>query len=77
MLIFSAVIPAQGVAGVSHSMLCACATVGLCRNQRALQGGIYFEFSGTQFKSLSELDSVVRRKKSDSRRNDEAWIGWC
>ena len=35
------VIPAQGVAGVSHSMLCACVTVGLCKSQRALQGGIH------------------------------------
>ena len=34
------VIPAQGVTGVSHSALCACLTVGLCRSQRALQGGI-------------------------------------
>jgi hypothetical protein len=38
------VIPAQGVAGVSHSMLCACVTVGLCRSQRALQGGIQSRF---------------------------------
>ena len=41
---YQSVIPAQGVAGVSHSMQRACVRVGLCKSQRALQAGIHFKY---------------------------------
>ncbi|HSI29449.1 MAG TPA: hypothetical protein VK953_09225 [Methylophilus sp.] len=34
------VIPAEGVAGISQSMLCAFGTAGLCRSHRALQEAV-------------------------------------
>ena len=61
------VIPAEGEAGVLYSMLYACETAGLCRSQRALQGGIQASNMFTvvariiklRFKLIVEMDIIT------------------
>jgi hypothetical protein len=51
------VIPAQGVAGVSCSVLHARGTALACKSVRALQGGIHFHCGSAQ---LSSPDSSTK-----------------